>query len=103
MPDKIFVFDFDSTLTSVEALEELAAISLAKQPNKDAVIKQIEDITNMGVNGEISFTQSLAERVDLLKANRAHLPELVKRLSKKYHHPLNVINRSLPIMPSVFM
>lgn len=81
--DKIFVFDFDSTLTSVEALEELAAISLAKQPDKDAVIKQIEDITNRGVNGEISFTQSLAQRVDLLKANKAHLPELVKRLSKK--------------------
>lgn len=81
--DKIFVFDFDSTLTSVEALEELAAISLAKQPDKNAVIKQIEDITNQGVNGEISFTESLARRVDLLKANRAHLPELVKRLAKK--------------------
>ncbi len=81
--DTIFVFDFDSTLTSVEALEELAAISLAKQPNKEAVIKQIEDITNQGVDGKISFTQSLALRVDLLKANRTHLPELVKRLAKK--------------------
>lgn len=84
MPDKtIFVFDFDSTLTSVEALEELAAISLAGQKNKNEIIQQIEHITNQGVNGEISFTQSLAKRVDLLKAHRNHLPELVKRLSKK--------------------
>ncbi len=81
--NKIFVFDFDSTLTSVEALEELAAISLAGSPEKDGIIKQIEEITNQGVDGKISFTQSLALRVDLLKANKKHLPELVKRLSKK--------------------
>lgn len=81
--NKIFVFDFDSTLTSVEALEELAAISLAHSPQKNNIIKQIEDITSLGIDGKISFTQSLAQRVDLLKANKKHLPELVKRLSKK--------------------
>lgn len=81
--NKFFVFDFDSTLTSVEALEELADISLGSNKDKKKIIKQIEEITNRGVNGEISFTQSLALRIDLLKAHKNHLPELVKRLSKK--------------------
>lgn len=83
MPNKpTFIFDFDSTLTSVEALEVLAELSLEGNPNQAELIKQIEDITNKGVNGEISFTQSLEERIKILKAHKSHLAPLVKRLSK---------------------
>ncbi|MEN8818708.1 MAG: phosphoglycerate dehydrogenase, partial [Polaribacter sp.] len=54
-----YIFDFDSTLTKVEALDILAEITLANNPRKDAVIQEIIDITNLGIDGEISFTTSL--------------------------------------------
>jgi D-3-phosphoglycerate dehydrogenase len=80
---KKYVFDFDSTLTSVEALDVLAEITLEHNPNRDETIKQIQEITNLGIDGDISFTESLKRRIALLKANKEDLDELVKRLDKK--------------------
>lgn len=80
---KKYVFDFDSTLTSVEALDVLAEITLEHNPNRDEIIKQIQEITNLGIDGDISFTESLKRRIALLKANQDDLDELVKRLEKK--------------------
>ena len=54
-----FVFDFDSTLTRVEALDVLAEITLVNNPNKDEIIEEIIEITNLGIDGKISFTESL--------------------------------------------
>ena len=53
---KNYVFDFDSTLTRVEALDVLAEITLEGNPEKEAIIEQIKEITNLGIDGEISFT-----------------------------------------------
>jgi D-3-phosphoglycerate dehydrogenase len=58
-----FVFDFDSTLTSVEALDVLAEISLVNNSKKDEIINEIVDITNLGIDGKISFTESLEKRI----------------------------------------
>ena len=60
-----FVFDFDSTLTSVEALDVLAEITLVNNPAKDQIIQEIIDITNLGIDGKISFTDSLEQRIKL--------------------------------------
>ena len=78
-----YVFDFDSTLTSVEALDVLAEITLAKNPNKDQIIQEIIDITNLGIDGEISFTESLEKRINLLEAKKSDLTKLIKELRKK--------------------
>ena len=78
-----YVFDFDSTLTSVEALDVLAEITLAKNPNKNKIIQEIIDITNLGIDGEISFTESLEKRIKLLQANKSDLSTLIKELRKK--------------------
>ncbi len=80
---KKYVFDFDSTLTSVEALDVLAEITLEHNPNRDETIKKIQEITNLGIDGDISFTESLKRRIALLKANQNDLDELVKRLNEK--------------------
>ncbi|TVZ57044.1 D-3-phosphoglycerate dehydrogenase [Lutibacter sp. Hel_I_33_5] len=77
-----FVFDFDSTLTRVEALDVLAEITLANNPNKEEIIQEIINVTNLGIDGEISFTESLERRINLLKANKADLPLLISELSK---------------------
>lgn len=78
-----YIIDFDSTFTQVEALDELARISLEKHPDKEAIFKKIEDLTNLAMEGKLSFSESLAKRVQLLEANETHLKQLITRLKKK--------------------
>ncbi|WP_299159757.1 phosphoglycerate dehydrogenase [uncultured Tenacibaculum sp.] len=77
-----FVFDFDSTLTRVEALDVLAEITLVGNPKKNEIIQEIMEITNQGIDGEISFPQSLEKRIQLLNANKSDLSVLIKELKK---------------------
>ncbi|MBB6273371.1 D-3-phosphoglycerate dehydrogenase [Pedobacter cryoconitis] len=79
----IYIIDFDSTFTQVEALDELARISLKKHPDKEAIFKKIEDLTNLAMEGKLSFSESLAQRVKLLEASEDHLKQLITRLKKK--------------------
>jgi D-3-phosphoglycerate dehydrogenase len=79
----IYIIDFDSTFTQVEALDELARISLKKHPDKEAIFKKIEDLTNLAMEGKLSFSESLAQRVKLLDASEDHLKQLITRLKKK--------------------
>ena len=78
-----YIFDFDSTLTQVEALDVLAEITLHNKSNKADVIAEIQHITNKGIDGDISFTQSLESRIKLLKAHKDDLKPLVKELRQK--------------------
>ncbi|RZA02365.1 MAG: phosphoserine phosphatase [Sphingobacteriaceae bacterium] len=78
-----FIIDFDSTFTQVEALDELARISLKDRPDREDIYKQIDDLTNASMEGRLSFTQSLEARVKLLNANRDHLKLLISHLKKK--------------------
>jgi len=78
-----FIIDFDSTFTQVEALDELARISLKNHPDREQIYEQIEGLTNASMEGRLSFTQSLENRVKLLQANREHLKQLVTHLKKK--------------------
>jgi D-3-phosphoglycerate dehydrogenase len=81
--EQYFIIDFDSTFTQVEALDELARISLKNHPDREAIYKQIEDLTNASMEGRLSFTESLQARVKLLCANRDHLKMLITHLKKK--------------------
>ncbi|MCG2462481.1 phosphoglycerate dehydrogenase [Flavobacteriaceae bacterium F89] len=78
-----YIFDFDSTLTRVEALDILAELTLKDNPKKDEIIKEIQKMTNMGVDGEISFTESLERRIQLLQAHKDDLEPLVEELRQK--------------------
>lgn len=79
---KYFIIDFDSTFTQVEALDILGEISLRNAPDKAARLQKVVDITNEGMNGSVSFRESLEQRLELLKANKSHLPLLVDELKK---------------------
>src|SRR6201986_642492 len=81
--DQYFIIDFDSTFTQVEALDELARISLKNHPGREKIYKQIEDLTNASMEGRLSFSESLENRVKLLQANREHLKQLITHLKKK--------------------
>jgi D-3-phosphoglycerate dehydrogenase / 2-oxoglutarate reductase len=78
-----FIIDFDSTFTQVEALDELARISLKNHPEREIIYQKIEDLTNLAMEGKLSFSESLAGRVKLLNANKSHLTLLIKHLKKK--------------------
>ena len=81
--NKYFIIDFDSTLTQVGALEELASISLKNNPNKADILAQIKEITNAGMEGRITITESLSKRLKLLQADKAHLELLIRILKRK--------------------
>ncbi|APS40299.1 phosphoglycerate dehydrogenase [Salegentibacter sp. T436] len=81
--NKHFVIDFDSTFTQVEALDVLGEISLANDPDKQKNLDEVEALTDKGMKGEISFRESLVERIRLLKANKSDLPKLVENLSER--------------------
>jgi D-3-phosphoglycerate dehydrogenase / 2-oxoglutarate reductase len=78
--NKYFVIDFDSTFTKVEAFDVLADISLNDHPEREERKKQIIEITNKGMDGSISFRESLERRLNLLAPGRQHLPALITKL-----------------------
>jgi D-3-phosphoglycerate dehydrogenase / 2-oxoglutarate reductase len=78
--NKYFVIDFDSTFTKVEAFDVLADISLSDHPEKEERKKKIIEITNKGMDGSISFRESLERRLNLLAPGRQHLPALINML-----------------------
>jgi D-3-phosphoglycerate dehydrogenase len=78
--NKYFVIDFDSTFTKVEAFDVLADISLNGHPEKEDRKKQIVQITNQGMDGSISFRESLERRLNLLSPSKQHLPLLITTL-----------------------
>jgi D-3-phosphoglycerate dehydrogenase len=78
-----FVIDFDSTFTKVEALDVLGELSLVGRPDRDDTLAQIKTITDRGMAGELSFTESLELRIKLLRAHRDQLPALIETLTGK--------------------
>ncbi|WP_299135827.1 phosphoglycerate dehydrogenase [uncultured Tenacibaculum sp.] len=78
-----YIFDFDSTLTKVEALDVLAEITLVNNPKKEEIINGIVNITNLGIDGEISFPESLERRIQLLDAKKSDLTVLIEELKQK--------------------
>lgn len=83
MDNQTFIIDFDSTFVSVESLDLLATISLNGRADKDQKVKQIADITDLGMNGELSFTDSLKRRLAVLDANKSHLKKLIPLLKSE--------------------
>ena len=77
---KIFITDFDSTITKVEGLDQLAAIALAHSSDGTKVVQQIKELTDAGMNGELSLSESLSKRMSLLNANKKHVDALVEFL-----------------------
>ena len=78
-----YIIDFDSTFTQVEGLDELANIALAGSPQRENIVKQIRELTEKGMNGEMSFAEGLRRRIELLSANRSHIDTLVDFLRTK--------------------
>ncbi len=72
----LIVSDMDSTLITIECIDEIAAAAGLK--------KQVAEITERAMQGELDFSQSLTQRVALLKG----LPE--KALEDVYRNTLQL-------------
>lgn len=80
---KKFIIDFDSTFTKVEALDILGEISLKNDPEKAKKLQAIKDITDQGMEGKLTFRESLVQRLAILNANKEQITDLVIALKKK--------------------
>lgn len=80
MASQKFIIDFDSTFVSVESLDLLATISLDGRADKAQKVQKISEITDLGMNGDISFADSLKDRLAILEANQTHIDALIKLL-----------------------
>ena len=81
-PMSMLVFDFDSTLVSVEALDELFARSVETATDRDARIAEFRKVTELGMAGELSAKESLERRLGVLEADRVMVDAVGKEISQ---------------------
>jgi len=76
------IIDFDSTFITGESLEWLAEEALKSKPHNEQkkILSQIEEITRNGMEGKLSFEESLRQRLALFKPSKSHIDQLVKRI-----------------------
>lgn len=77
------VLDFDSTFTQVEALDILAERLSEGDPARAADVAQIKTLTDQAMSGEISFSDALQRRIQLLKPTRDDIAGLAEALKDK--------------------
>ena len=77
---KNYIIDFDSTFIKVESLDELLEIS---EPGNKLKIDKVKNITNKGMEGKISFSESLSRRIKLLEATKDNIDKTVQKLRDK--------------------
>ena len=80
LPDHIII-DFDSTFITVESLDKLAAYKFSNNANGKNLIKDIQFLTNAGMNGDITFKESLDKRMKLLDINQNDILVLIEKLA----------------------
>jgi len=58
-------------------------MTLQGNSKREEIVEEIQKITNLGIDGDISFTESLERRIKLLNANKSDLQGLVEELRQK--------------------
>jgi len=76
------IIDFDSTFVTVESLDELAGISLQNNPERDKILKKIDRITKLGMDGTLPFYESLEARLQLFQSSKTDIEALISLLKK---------------------
>lgn len=83
LQQKYFIIDFDSTFVKSEGLEELARIALKNNPKKNEIYEKIKDITNLGLEGKLSFGKSLSQRLKLFKGTKKDVQTVAHLFKRK--------------------
>jgi len=73
LKNTIFIFDVDSTIIKGETLEEVIELAISNQTNKNILLKKIQEITNLGMEGKLDFRKSLERRLGTVQILQKHL------------------------------
>ena len=73
---KSIIFDFDSTLIKEESLELILKPILAKDSNK---LSQIEKITDLGMQGQLDFRESLEQRLAIATPTKKNIDVFLEK------------------------
>lgn len=61
----IVIFDFDSTVIAGESLEMVLDTVMKQDPESKEKLREISRITDLGMNGDISFGEALSRRLEI--------------------------------------
>ncbi len=81
MLPNFIIIDFDSTFISKESLDELASHAIKRSKTKDLILDQIHQLTNDGMNGKITFDESIDSRLKLINATKEDVDFVSKNLN----------------------
>jgi len=70
---KLLIFDCDSTLSSIEGIDELARV---RGPE---VFKKVEEMTNEAMDGKISVEAVFGRRLEIIQPEAKHVAEIGQR------------------------
>ena len=72
-----FIFDFDSTLTKTESLNDILKIAINDNEEK---IKIIDDIVKNAMEGKITPKDSMNQRLNIIKINKEIIENIKKNI-----------------------
>ncbi len=82
---KTLLIDFDSVICEVEGMDILCADLLENAPEEErlAIMREAEEITNLGMSGELPFAEALSKRLELLPAKPAPLLRTIAQIKER--------------------
>lgn len=93
-----FIFDFDSTLVSIESLDELIGMSLRRTmqgQDLTRAMEKIHAITSEGMEGKIDLRTSINRRLSVAHPHRRDLEELQEMIVETIVPGMDSIIRSI--------
>ncbi|MEO0452862.1 MAG: HAD-IB family phosphatase [Verrucomicrobiota bacterium] len=83
--NRLIIFDCDSTLSSIEGVDELA------RSKGEEVFAQVVDLTRQAMEGEISLESVFAKRMDLIQPSKAELTAIGELYLKTMANGVNEV------------
>ena len=80
--DWILILDFDSTIIKGESLDLLAETVFENRLESNLKFQEIKKLTDEGMEGRISFQESLNRRLKILELDQLHLNKSIKSVTK---------------------
>ncbi len=70
---KLLIFDCDSTLSSIEGIDELARL------RGPAIFKRVEEMTNEAMDGKIAVEAVFSRRLEIIQPESSHVAQIGQR------------------------
>ena len=80
--DWTLILDFDSTIIKGESFDLLAETVFENRLEPNLKLQEIKKLTNDGMEGKISFQESLNRRLRILELDQLHLNKSIKSVTK---------------------